>query len=300
MKKPACRILLLLVLALLLSACAAPVQGVPPAIRTAADPDSWARIPAGEFLVGLKSHKAAIGYDYEMMVTHVTNAQYARYLNAALARGSAEIVENQVVGRYAGDPFHGHKHEREIAAGDWLHLRLADSGLRLSFDGQVFAAASPYENHPMTLVTWFGARAYCEFYGWRLPTELEWEKAARGADGRPFPWGETIERNRANFYSSRDLFEKIVGGQGDTTPAGFYDGQSYDGYRTLDGRSPYGLHDMAGNVWQWTADVHAGMHDRTLRGGSKSNYGYNLRVWTRNSAPPDYASPDVGFRCVRK
>jgi len=51
---------------------------------------------------------------------------------------------------------------------------------------------------------------------------------------------------------------------------------------------------------QWTADVHAGMHDRTLRGGSKSNYGYNLRVWTRNSAPPDYASPDVGFRCVRK
>ncbi len=76
--------------------------------------------------------------------------------------------------------------------------------------------------------------------------------------------------------------------------------KTYDGYQTADSRSPYGLYDMAGNVWQWTADLQEGIHDRWLRGGSKDNYGYNLRIWEHNSAPPDYASPSVGFRCARE
>ena len=61
----------------------------------------------------------------------------------------------------------------------------------------------------------------------------------------------------------------------------------------------YGLYDMAGNVWQWASDITVGIHDRPLKGGSKAVYGYNLRIWTRNAAPPDYASPSVGFRCAR-
>ena len=56
---------------------------------------------------------------------------------------------------------------------------------------------------------------------------------------------------------------------------------------------------MAGNVWQWTNDIYEGMHYRSLRGGSKNDCGYNLRVWTRNNVRPDYASPSVGFRCAR-
>ena len=120
--------------------------------------------------------------------------------------------------------FHGEKHEKEIKAGDWLHVPLADPSLRLTFDGKTFGVKPGYENHPMTLVTWFGAQAYCEFYGGRLPSELEWEKAARGTDNRPFPWGHEIKLNHANAYASRDPFERLAGKQGDTTPVGFYNG----------------------------------------------------------------------------
>ena len=148
---------------------------------------------------------------YEIMVTDATNAQYARYLNEALAKGTVKIVGDQVVGYYPGDVFHGHKHEKEIKAGDWLHVPLNDPSLRLTFDGKTFGVKPGYENHPMTMVTWFGAKAYCEFYGWRLPSELEWEKAARGTDNRPFPWGHEIELNNANFYASRDPFERLAG-----------------------------------------------------------------------------------------
>jgi formylglycine-generating enzyme required for sulfatase activity len=116
---------------------------------------------------------------------------------------------------------------------------------------------------------------------------------------RPFPWGDTIERNRANLYASRDPFEAIAGKQGDVTPVGYYNGRVYNGCQTQGARSPCGVYDMAGNVRQWVSDLDEGSHDRYLRGGSKDNYEYNLRIWTRNSARPEYFNPSVGFRCVR-
>jgi len=198
------------------------------------------------------------------------------------------------------------KHELEIKAGNWLYIPLDDPGLRLAYDGQqlgdppVVAVHSGYENHPMANVTWFGAKAYCEFYGWRLPNQQEWEKAARGTDGRAYPWGNQIARENANYYSSHDVFEKTFGALGDTTPVGFYNGQTYAGdYATVDSPSPYGLYDMAGNVWQWVSDLTEGSHYRQMRGGSKTDYAYNLRAWTSNSAGPNYFSPNVGFRCAR-
>jgi formylglycine-generating enzyme required for sulfatase activity len=84
-----------------------------------------------------------------------------------------------------------------------------------------------------------------------------------------------------------------------TTPVGFYNGQAYGDYTTLKSASPYGLYDMAGNVWQWTGNVYAGQHYRYLRGGSKDTYAMDLRVWVRNNATPTSYSPGVGFRCVR-
>lgn len=293
-------ILLLLVYVVLLTACGAPTPPLSTTpIDTGVDPSAWARIPAGPFLRGQHQHPASIPADFEIMITDVTNAQYATYLTQALAQGKVRLAGDTIVGYYAGDPFHGARHEEKIEAGDWLHIPFREPGSKLTFDGKTFRPLPGYENHPVVMVTWFGAKAYCEAQGGRLPSDDEWEKAARGTDDRPFPWGNQLERNQANYYSSRDIFEKVFGKQGDTTPVGFYNGKTYSGYITLAAASPYGLYDMAGNVWQWVSTITPGTHYRFLRGGSKADYGYNLRIWSRNSARPDYAAISIGFRCAR-
>jgi formylglycine-generating enzyme required for sulfatase activity len=283
----------------LITSCAPVNLNAPmPVFETGVDPASWAQIPAGEFHFG--QHEDLESTDaYEIMVTDVTVSQYADFLNAAQADGSVKIASGEVLGHYPGDIFRGVKHEEEIKAGDWAFIPLDDPSQRVKFDESAFSAQPGYENHPMTMVSWFGAWGYCGYYGWRLPTEIEWEKAARGTDDRPFPWGDEIRRENANFYASRDPFEDMGSFGSRTSPVGFYNGKAYGDYQTLDSASPYGLYDMAGNVWQWTGDVYEGMHYRFLRGGSKDTYDMDLRVWVRNNATPTYTSPGVGFRCVR-
>jgi formylglycine-generating enzyme required for sulfatase activity len=269
-----------------------------PTFDSGVDPDAWAQIPAGEFYFG--QHEEVVSTDaYEIMVTNVTAAQYAAFLNGVLADGTVKIDGDQIVGFYPGDEFKGVKHEERIDAGDWIFIPLNDPSQRIKFDGTVFTVQPGYENHPMTMVSWFGAQGYCEYNNWRLPSEVEWEKAGRGTDVRPFPWGEEIKRENANFYASRDPFEDMNSFGSRTTPVGFYNGSTYGGYITLDSASPYGLYDMAGNVWQWTGDVYEGMHYRFMRGGSKDTYEMDLRLWVRNNATPAYFSPGVGFRCAR-
>lgn len=290
-----------LLFAALLASCSPVDLNAPvPVYETGANPDAWVTIPAGEFLSGQNNEPVTIGYDYGIMTTDVTVQQYADFLTSARLDQAIKIEGEEILGYYPGDEFHGVKHEEKIDAGDWLYILLDDPSQKIEFTSKVtFGAKEGYENHPMTSVTWFGARGYCEYYGWRLPTELEWEKAARGTDGRPFPWGDDIALNNANFYSSRDPFEDMGSFGSRTSPVGFYNGKTYEGYATLDSASPYGLYDMAGNVWQWTGDVYEGQHYRYLRGGSKDTYDMDLRVWVRNNATPTYFSPGVGFRCVR-
>jgi formylglycine-generating enzyme required for sulfatase activity len=291
----------LCLMVLLSAGCGLPDTGAPaPVFETGASTSRWAPIPAGEFYQGQHEHVASLENAYEVMVYLVTNAQYAEYLNEALAAGMVKLEGDTIVGFYPGDTFRGARHEEPIDAGNYPYLNLNAPALRIVSVGTAFNAMPTWETHPMSMVTWFGARAFCAHYGWRLPTELEWEKAARGAgDARPFPWGDEIARNNANYYASRDPFEDMGTYGSRTTPVGFYNGRTYDGYTTVDSPSPYGLYDMAGNVWQWTGDVYPFEHYRYLRGGSKDTYDIDLRIWVRNSATPLYASPGAGFRCAR-
>jgi len=317
-------ILSLVFIALMATACqAAPSisEIVPPYIDTGVDADAWVTIPAGEFPHGQESHMTLIDYDYQIMVTDVTVEQYANFLNEVVASGEASIGEFEievangevvwqeegVAGYYPGDPFQGAKHEEEIKAGDKLYVSFVDS-LRITRDGETFAAMPEYANHPMTMVSWFGANAYCEYYDYRLPFELEWEKAARGTevvdkDGYSFPWGYEIHGHNANYYASFDLFEEMFGKLGNTTPVGFYNGKTYEvqgyTYETVDSASPYGLYDMAGNVSQWMGNDHPDQHYRMTRGGSFYTYEVDLRVWKEDSAGPQHYAPDLGFRCVQ-
>lgn len=216
--------------AILLAGCAAPDLNAPiPTFETGVDSNTWAQIPAGEFLFG-QHETVETTTAFEMMVTDVTVSQYTDYLTAALAAGEVRIGEfngeKALVGYYPGDEFHGVKHEEKIEAGDWIFIPLDDPALRFTFDGTTFSPKPGYENHPMTNVTWFGAWAYCGAAGGRLPTEIEWEKAARGTDGRPFPWGEEMSREIANFYASRDPFEDMSTFGSRTSPVGFYNGKT--------------------------------------------------------------------------
>ncbi len=309
---------LLIGIGLLATACT-PSSNVgaimPPFIDTGVDPNSWSVVPAGEFPYGQEDHMTMVE-DYQIMVTDVTNQQYADFLNEALSNGSIEVgdveveageaveVVEGVFGYYPGEPFQGYKHEEMITEGNKLYLPIREEGLRLNYDGKSFTAIEEFANHPITMVTWFGANAYCEYYSWRLPSDVEWEKAARGTEivdghGWPFPWGTEITPNSANYYSSSDLFEKMYGKLGNTTPVGFYNGRTYDGYETQDSASPYGLYDMAGNVWQWIGDDYPDQHYRYMRGGSFYTYEVDLRVWKSNNAGPTFFSPAVGFRCAR-
>lgn len=136
-------------------------------------------------------------------------------------------------------------------------------------------------NHPVTGVTYHEAEAYCAWADLRLPTEQEWEKAARGTDGRTYPWGDQWQEARCNSQKAAN---------GHTTPVNKY----------RDGTSPYGVMDMAGNVWEWTSGWYESERKyRPLRGGSWLSYQDDVLCAYCNGNRPHYRGNVVGFRCAR-
>lgn len=210
--------------------------------------------------------------------TEVTNAQFAAFLNEA-----------------------GNQEERNVT---WLELK--DETCLIEHKGGEFRPKSGYGDHPVVEVSWYGAAAYCEWVGARLPTEAQWEYAARGPEGHIFPWGDELDVTRLNYCDadcdSDWADESFDDGYASTAPVGSYP----------DGASWVGAFDLSGNVWEWTADRYGeypsgGQENptgpstgdyRVNRGGSWYNSWSNLRAAYRTGGHPVDRLDLVGFRCA--
>ena len=250
-------------------------------------PEGMVLIPAGSFEMGSKDEDArndeqpvhTVHLDaFYMDKYEVTNAQFKAFVDANPPWQKDRI----------DDKLH-----------DWDYL--------LHWDGTNYPAGQA--NHPVTHVNWYAAMAYAAWAGKRLPTEAEWEYAARGGlAGKKYPWGNTITPADANYDFNVH----------DTTPVGQY------------AANGYGLYDMAGNVWEWCldeydADVYARSHNsrnsisgaktiqkmlnnfisiptnswRVLRGGGWTDTAQELLVADRNFITPAQTGTNFGFRCTR-
>lgn len=160
-----------------------------------------------------------------------------------------------------------------------------------------------FDNFPVMHISWEMAQSFCAWRGVGLPSEAQWEKAARGTDGRTYPWGEGIDCQRANYY--RQQGTEFVACAGDTTQVGSYES----------GQSPYGAYDLTGNVWEWVADWYGSSYykespasnppgpvsgsARVVRGGSWQFSDFSVRTTRRYWFNPANALENVGFRCAR-
>jgi formylglycine-generating enzyme required for sulfatase activity len=255
-------------------------------------------VPAGDFTMGSLDvgdeerpvHTANLD-GYWINKTEVTNAMFARFINETSYKTGAE---NADTGWVANDKGKWVKAE----GADWQHPRGSDSSI------------AGLGNHPVVQVSWNDAKAYCAWAGLQLPTEAEWEKAARGTDERRYPWGNAAASPAGLLnFADRSLKvnwanAKVDDGYEFTAPVGSYPA----------GVSPYGVLDMSGNVWEWAADRYfeyyyqnssarnpAGPstgNNRVLRGGSWFNDVRDTRTTYRASELPGESYSDLGFRCV--
>ena len=229
--------------------------------------DYWVTIPAGEFLMG-SSDK-----DIEYAKTLCSGCDFSK----EQPQHWIDLPEFQI-GKY------------EVTNRQYAQC------VKAGICGGKSDTGEGKDLHPVVNVTWHDAVTYCEWVGGRLPSEAEWEKAARGTDGRPYPWGEGIECERANYTSGYYCV-------GDTKPVDSYES----------GKSPYGLYNMGGNVMEWVSSLYIpypydagdGREDmsstdtRVLRGGAWNYVSYIVRSSSRDWSNPSFTNGSFGFRCAR-
>ena len=231
----------------------------------------WETITSGTYTIGHADVPSGVfdhvlADDFEMMRYEVTNIQFAAFMEEAFVAGEITPEED-------GSAFRG-------GAVDSIIYNLSMSGSRINWDGSAFTIDVGYELHPVVGVSWHGADAFASFYGWSLPSEIQWEIAARGDTEFDYPWGNNDPTcDLANFSGCSD--ELLPVGQ-------------------TSGVSPFNIYDMVGNVWEWTDTFYDVADDSyVIKGGSWSNYTDNLKVWYRSEGNPDVAYTTLGFRCVR-
>jgi formylglycine-generating enzyme required for sulfatase activity len=251
-------------------------------------------IPAGAFIVGSDAAERELAYrlDEAAYGSPITRAQRwyeGEAERGATATGAYAITVSPITNRqYAAFVAATGHPAPDVDAATWQASGLihpyALTRRHAWQDGQPPAGR---EAHPVVLVSQADARAYAAWLSrrtgrhWRLPTEQEWEKAARGVDGRRFPWGEDFEPARLN---SRDA------GPFDTVPVGRYPG----------GASPFGMLDAAGEVYEWTATLSA-PGQAVVKGGSWDDQGCGVcRPAARHARPVTLKHILVGIRLVRE
>jgi formylglycine-generating enzyme required for sulfatase activity len=255
-------------------------------------------LPGGRFLMG-GDDPDGIAADHEGPVrevevapfriapTTVTNAQFASFVKATGYATEAESFNSSFV--FCGllpeeladtaEPVAEVPWWRAVADATWLHPEGPGSSIESR------------QNHPVVHISWNDAQAFCEWSGTRLPTEAEWEYAARGGlERRRFPWGDELAprgRTMLNIWQG-DFPARYTGPGGPgTVPA--------KSYRP----NGYGLYNTVGNVWEWTADWFVPDISRVMRGGSylcHDSYCNRYRVAARSRNTPDSSTANIGFR----
>jgi eukaryotic-like serine/threonine-protein kinase len=253
-------------------------------------------VPAGEFTMGSEDgpvneqpvHQLTLSA-FWIDQTEITNAMFAKFMEESGYETDAQKG--------------GCSYVLDVATEQWNCLSDAawdqPQGSGSSLDG--------LDAHPVVQVSWNDAGAYCAWAGRRLPTEAEWEKAARGDDARRFPWGnEDVNGTLLNLadvaYGTAWSIPEVDDEYQFTSPVGYYPA----------GASPYGALDMAGNVWEWNIslsrpypyDPNDGREDlsasgmRALRGGSWDDFTINVRSTIRFRGGPAFRVAYIGFRCA--
>ncbi|KKM21947.1 hypothetical protein LCGC14_1630320 [marine sediment metagenome] len=220
----------------------------------------------------------------DMSKYEVTNAKYCQFLNDAFGSGDITVGLDDFVygadGFNTGADFVGDVYYDLIGPGYTYSGATNGGAARISYDGGVFTVDDAgFEDHPVTYVSWYGATAYCNYYGYRLPTEWEWQAVADHTEADPYDYG-----------CGTDI-DSIIANYSDSTHP---DGTAAVGDFGVYG---YGLSDMAGNVWEWTSSV-SGIY-RIVRGGSWYNADYYCDVTHRSSYSPSGTAGTVGFRVCR-